>query len=120
MKGRTAMATEAQVLDAMMQVEDPELGVNVVDLGLIYGVDFEEEGHKVRLDMTLTTASSHTTTSTPPTCNGRSSTAPRTSAAPSWRAPATRSASSTPTSRSPSTRPGSPPRTPAGSSATTT
>src|SRR6266498_2223189 len=48
MKGRTAMATEAQVLDAMMQVEDPELGVNVVDL--------EEEGHKVRLDMTLTTA----------------------------------------------------------------
>ncbi len=38
------MATEAQVLDAMMQVEDPELGVNVVDLGLIYGVDFEEEG----------------------------------------------------------------------------
>src|SRR6266498_2801291 len=56
MKGRTAMATEAQVLDAMMQVEDPELGVNVVDLGLIYGVDFEEEGHKVRLDMTLTSA----------------------------------------------------------------
>src|SRR6266498_2375731 len=42
MKGRTAMATEAQVLDAMMQVEDPELGVNVVDLGLIYGVDFED------------------------------------------------------------------------------
>src|SRR6266508_2870476 len=35
MKGRTAMATEAQVLDAMMQVEDPELGVNVVDLGLM-------------------------------------------------------------------------------------
>jgi len=56
MKGRTTMATESQVLDAMMQVEDPELGVNVVDLGLIYGVDFSDEGHKVRLDMTLTTA----------------------------------------------------------------
>ncbi len=50
------MATEEQVLDAMMVVEDPELGVNVVDLGLVYGVDFEEEGRRVRLDMTLTSA----------------------------------------------------------------
>ncbi len=50
------MATEEQVLDAMRQVEDPELGVNVVDLGLVYGVEFEEEGRKVRLDMTLTSA----------------------------------------------------------------
>jgi metal-sulfur cluster biosynthetic enzyme len=50
------MATEEQVLDGMRQVEDPELGVNVVDLGLIYDVVFEDEGRKVRLDMTLTTA----------------------------------------------------------------
>ncbi|HZD00875.1 MAG TPA: metal-sulfur cluster assembly factor [Actinomycetes bacterium] len=50
------MATEEQVLDAMRQVEDPELGVNVVDLGLVYGVEFEDEGRKVRLDMTLTSA----------------------------------------------------------------
>jgi metal-sulfur cluster biosynthetic enzyme len=55
MKGRTAMVTEAQVLDAMMQVEDPELGVNVVDLGLVYGVRQEQDGEKVVLDMTLTT-----------------------------------------------------------------
>jgi metal-sulfur cluster biosynthetic enzyme len=48
------MATEAQVLEAMMQVEDPELGINVVDLGLVYGVEFEDEGRKVKLDMTLT------------------------------------------------------------------
>ena len=48
------MANEEKVLEAMRQVEDPELGVNVVDLGLIYGVEFEEEGRKVRLDMTLT------------------------------------------------------------------
>jgi metal-sulfur cluster biosynthetic enzyme len=50
------MTTEEQVLEGMRQVEDPELGVNVVDLGLIYGVEFEDEGQKVRLDMTLTTA----------------------------------------------------------------
>jgi metal-sulfur cluster biosynthetic enzyme len=50
------MATEEQVLDAMRQVEDPELGVNVVDLGLVYGVGLEDEGRKVRLDMTLTSA----------------------------------------------------------------
>jgi metal-sulfur cluster biosynthetic enzyme len=48
------MATESDILEAMKQVEDPELGVNVVDLGLVYGVDQEDEGRKVRLDMTLT------------------------------------------------------------------
>ena len=36
------MATEAQILEAMKQVEDPELGVNVVDLGLVYGVEQDE------------------------------------------------------------------------------
>jgi metal-sulfur cluster biosynthetic enzyme len=50
------MTIESQVLEAMMEVEDPELGINVVDLGLIYGVELEEEGRKVRLDMTLTSA----------------------------------------------------------------
>ncbi len=49
------MATESQILEAMKQVEDPELGVNVVDLGLVYGVEQADEGRKVILDMTLTT-----------------------------------------------------------------
>ncbi len=49
------MATDTDILEAMKQVEDPELGVNVVDLGLVYGVGQEDEGRKVRLDMTLTT-----------------------------------------------------------------
>jgi metal-sulfur cluster biosynthetic enzyme len=49
------MATDTDIIEAMKQVEDPELGVNVVDLGLVYGVDQEDEGRKVRLDMTLTT-----------------------------------------------------------------
>lgn len=37
----------------MRQVIDPEIGCNVVDLGLIYGVAIS--GAKVRLQMTLTT-----------------------------------------------------------------
>jgi len=48
------MASEADIFEAMKQVEDPELGVNVVDLGLLYGVEQEEGGRKVVLDMTLT------------------------------------------------------------------
>lgn len=46
------MATEEEIRTAMKQVEDPELGVNIVDLGLLYGV--RQEGGKVILDMTLT------------------------------------------------------------------
>ncbi len=48
-----AVATEEEIRSAMKQVEDPELGVNVVDLGLLYGVNVGEDGAVV-LDMTLT------------------------------------------------------------------
>jgi metal-sulfur cluster biosynthetic enzyme len=41
------------VLAALYEVYDPELGVNVVDLGLVYGV--EVDGRQVRVTMTLTT-----------------------------------------------------------------
>lgn len=47
------MASEDEIRTAMKQVEDPELGVNVVDLGLLYGVDQDEQGN-VTLNMTLT------------------------------------------------------------------
>ncbi|MDH3226909.1 MAG: metal-sulfur cluster assembly factor [Thermoleophilia bacterium] len=47
------MATDEEIHSAMKQVEDPELGVNVVDLGLLYGVEQDDEGN-VRLKMTLT------------------------------------------------------------------
>jgi metal-sulfur cluster biosynthetic enzyme len=48
-------ATVAEVEEAMKDVVDPELGINVVDLGLIYGVHVDDE-NVVTLDMTLTSA----------------------------------------------------------------
>jgi metal-sulfur cluster biosynthetic enzyme len=36
-------------------VYDPEIGLNVVDLGLIYQVDFDEDEKKIMASMTLTT-----------------------------------------------------------------
>jgi metal-sulfur cluster biosynthetic enzyme len=47
-----------EVDEAMRDVVDPELGINVVDLGLIYDVDIAagEEGVVVTIDMTLTSA----------------------------------------------------------------
>jgi uncharacterized ferredoxin-like protein len=41
----------------MRDVVDPELGINVVDLGLVYGVQVDEASNAV-IDMTLTTAAS--------------------------------------------------------------
>jgi len=43
------------VLEALRDVVDPELGVNVVDLGLIYGVTLAED-NVATIDMTLTSA----------------------------------------------------------------
>ena len=40
------------MLNALKQVVDPELFVNIVDLGLVYGI--QEDEHKVLVDMTLT------------------------------------------------------------------
>ena len=53
--GGTATVRVDDVTEAMKDVVDPELGINVVDLGLVYGVHLDE-AHNVVLDMTLTSA----------------------------------------------------------------
>lgn len=45
--------TETAVLEALREVIDPELGMNLVDLGLIYNVNIQ--GTYVGVEMTLTT-----------------------------------------------------------------
>ena len=42
-----------QVIDALKEVYDPEIPVNIYDLGLIYRIDIDESNH-VELEMTLT------------------------------------------------------------------
>ena len=51
----STIAREDDVMEAMKDVVDPELGINVVDLGLVYGVSVEE-GNIATIDMTLTSA----------------------------------------------------------------
>ena len=46
------MADEAALLDALKEVVDPELMINIVDLGLVYNI--EQENDKVKVEMTLT------------------------------------------------------------------
>jgi metal-sulfur cluster biosynthetic enzyme len=43
------------ITEAMRDVVDPELGINVVDLGLVYGLDVDDE-NVATIDMTLTSA----------------------------------------------------------------
>ncbi len=45
-----------QIIDAIKEVYDPEIPVNLYDLGLIYAIDIDEadDGAKVRIEMTLT------------------------------------------------------------------
>ncbi len=45
----------AIALEGLKLVDDPEVGLNVVDLGLIYELDFNEAEKKVVCIMTLTT-----------------------------------------------------------------
>ncbi len=47
--------TAADVEEAMRDVIDPELGINVVDLGLVYGIVIDQFNDAI-IDMTLTSA----------------------------------------------------------------
>lgn len=58
MTDTTADEQLADLEEAMRDVVDPELGINVVDLGLVYGINVEksETGTAALIDMTLTSA----------------------------------------------------------------
>ena len=51
----TNQAPTEDIREALKDVIDPELGVNVVDLGLLYGLHYADDG-ALLVDMTLTTA----------------------------------------------------------------
>ena len=46
------MVTEDQAREALKRIEDPEVGLNIVDLGLVYDIDID--GSTVNVKMTLT------------------------------------------------------------------
>ena len=49
------MASKIEILEALKSVYDPEIGMNIVDLGMVYGVDLEPDMGKVHVDLALTT-----------------------------------------------------------------
>jgi metal-sulfur cluster biosynthetic enzyme len=53
MEPQAALPTEARVREALCSVDDPEVGMNIVDLGLVYRIDIAPE--RVRVELTMTT-----------------------------------------------------------------
>ena len=49
-----AQASEAAMIEAMQTVHDPEIPINIYDLGLIYRLDQNTDNGDVDVDMTLT------------------------------------------------------------------
>ncbi|MCL6445327.1 MAG: metal-sulfur cluster assembly factor [Alicyclobacillus sp.] len=49
------MVTEELVRGVLSDVLDPEIQIDIVNLGMIYGIDILDEGKKVVVTMTLTT-----------------------------------------------------------------
>ena len=46
---------KTRILESLEQVIDPELGIDIVNLGLIYEIRFDESTGETEIDMTLTT-----------------------------------------------------------------
>ena len=53
MEPQSALPTEARVREALRSVDDPEVGMNIVDLGLVYGIHIAPD--RVRVELTMTT-----------------------------------------------------------------
>jgi len=54
MEAQAALPTEERVREALRTVDDPEVGMNIVDLGLVYRVDIGPE--LVRIELAMTSA----------------------------------------------------------------
>ena len=50
---QSVMPTEEEVEAALRGVSDPEIGINIVDLGLVYGVEISD--NRLHVDLTMTT-----------------------------------------------------------------
>lgn len=50
------MTLREQVVEALRQVIDPELGINIIDLGLVYGIDVQPDAQHIEIRFTMTTA----------------------------------------------------------------
>src|SRR5260370_33876818 len=49
------LPNEEEVRQALKSVYDPEIGISILDLGLVYGVQIDDDSKNVIIDMTLTT-----------------------------------------------------------------
>ena len=55
-EGASVQPTPEQIMDAIRPVQDPELRLGVVDLGLIYDLAWDDENDALIISMTLTSA----------------------------------------------------------------
>lgn len=53
MQAQSPLPTEERLLAALRQVDDPEVGMNIVDLGMVYRIDIGSD--RVRVELTMTT-----------------------------------------------------------------
>ena len=50
------MINKEDIIANLREVYDPEISINVFDLGLIYGIDIDEDAKRVKITATLTSA----------------------------------------------------------------
>lgn len=54
LKMTTTTITKDKIFETLKPIQDPELGISIVDLGLIYDAKYDENTRKILIEMTLT------------------------------------------------------------------